>query len=157
MYFTCFRVSNLLDNISFSGLNLFPHLKHNIIFHNVGYKKLLRAAILNLGYAYPWGYARSWQGVRQTLNLLKIPRNSLLYHHKIDILFNPAKYKPIPIFYLYKKMINKGYQFNLGVRRYVKFWFRGYAGVLNPHLGVRRKVKFRLGGTRVSKGWEPLV
>jgi hypothetical protein len=33
---------------------------------------LFRPAILSLGYVYPWGYARSLQGVRQILNLLKI-------------------------------------------------------------------------------------
>jgi hypothetical protein len=41
--------------------------------------ELFKTAILNLGYAYPWGYASSLQGVRQILTeikISKIPNNS---------------------------------------------------------------------------------
>ena len=33
--------------------------------------KTFTAAVLNLGYAYPWGYAKSWQGVRKII-LMKV-------------------------------------------------------------------------------------
>ncbi len=47
-----------------------------ILFFDKNYSgsKLIwfRAAVLNLGYAYPWGYVSSLQGVRQISNQHKI-------------------------------------------------------------------------------------
>ena len=84
---------------------------------------MLKPAILNLGYAYPWGYAKSLQGVRQILNLLKIS----LYKSNISLKslqkgLNELKISSY-LSFISLKMISevcKGYQFYLGVRRGVK-------------------------------------
>jgi hypothetical protein len=85
-----------------------------------------KAAVLNLGYAYPWGYAGSSQGVR---NQFRGDQQNYKKHPKEDymgIMFDQGVRKRGPILiWGYAER----YNFDLGVRKYQKVenpWFRQF-------------------------------
>ncbi len=106
-----------------------------------------KPAILNLG------YARSLQGVRQILNLLKIS----LYKSNISLkkLTKDLNQLKISLFlsFISITMISgvcKGYQFYLGARRGVKLWFGGKQKGLNPIWGYTSIKRLRTPGLNHS-------
>ncbi len=88
-------------------------LSHGFVYHPFSSDK---AVILNLAHGYPLGYASTLQGVRGILNHFKISPQKL----------NKRGFGGM----------QKGVNFDSGVRKGVQYWF---------------------GGTQVTKGWEPLI
>ncbi len=96
-----------------------------LVWHSFIYK-LFIAAVLNLGYAYPWGYVRKSQGVRQTL---KMTQNKYIW---VDLLIWGARKDDKILIWGYAEHYNP----DLGVRAYQK--------VENPWFIVKSRKNFRL-------------
>ncbi len=86
-----------------------------------------KAAVLNLGYAYPWGYAINSQGVRKQLAVRL--KNT---QYMVILVFNLIKIKKIAIFG-YNKLVR---------------WYNLFTLWCNLDVGVRKGVQVWFGGTR---------
>jgi hypothetical protein len=72
---------------------------------------------LNLGYAYPWGYTKSWQGVRQSI-LKKVNSKKAIFMNIKKTSLNVKKGKLI-----YKNLIKRFF-----IKKHVTFTFYLYSG-----------------------------